>query len=76
MLAMFNLGGGEIVLLLIILPITLFWMWTLIDAIQNKGLSDGEKICWVLAILFLQILGAFLYFIIGHSKRLRPRSGS
>jgi hypothetical protein len=76
MLALFNLGGGEILILLFALPITLFWLWTLIDAIQNKGLSDGEKICWVLAILFLQILGAFLYFMIGHPKRLRPRSGT
>jgi hypothetical protein len=75
MLAMFNLGGGEIMILLVVLPLTIFWLWTLIDAIQNKGLDAAEKICWVLAIIFLQILGSILYYLIGHPKRLRPRSG-
>ena len=46
-----------------------FWIWMLIDAIQNKGLTDGEKICWVLAVVFLHIIGALLYFFIARSKR-------
>ena len=46
-----------------------FWIWMIIDAIQNKGLTDGEKIGWVLAIVFLHIIGALLYYFIGHSKR-------
>ena len=51
------------------LLIIVFWIWMLIDAIQNKGLTDGEKIGWVLAIVFLHIIGALLYYFIGHSKR-------
>ena len=47
-----------------------FWIWMLIDAIQNKGLTDGEKIGWVLAIVFLHIIGALLYFFIARSKRI------
>ena len=27
-----------------------FWIWMIIDAIQNKGLTDGEKIAWVLVV--------------------------
>ncbi len=27
-----------------------FWLWMLINAIKNKGLSDGERIVWVLVI--------------------------
>jgi Phospholipase_D-nuclease N-terminal len=50
--------------------IIVFWIWMLIDAIQNKGLTDGEKIGWVLAIVFLHIIGAILYYFIGHPKRL------
>ena len=75
MMALFNLGGGEIILLLIVVPIALFWVWTIIDAIQNQGLDAAEKICWVLAIIFLQILGSLLYYMIGHPKRLKPGSG-
>jgi Phospholipase_D-nuclease N-terminal len=49
-----------------------FWIWMIIDAIQNKGLTDGEKIAWVLVVVFLHCLGALLYFLIGHPKRNTP----
>jgi hypothetical protein len=54
------------------LLVLVFWIWMLIDAIQNKGLTDGEKIGWVLAIVFLHIIGAILYFFIGRPKRNMP----
>jgi hypothetical protein len=50
----------------------IFWIWMLIDVIQNKGLTDGEKVGWVLAVVFLHFLGALLYFFIGHPKRNTP----
>ena len=69
------LGGGEVVLLsvaLLLVPIGLaamaFWIWMLVHAIQNKGLTDGEKIGWVLAIALVHFLGALLYFFIGRPK--------
>ncbi len=78
MLALLNLGGGEILLILalflapLVLASFVFWIWMLIHAIQNKGLSDGEKIAWVLVILFLHFLGALIYFLVGRPKqRLR-----
>jgi hypothetical protein len=49
-----------------------FWIWMIIDAIQNKGLSDGEKIAWVLVVIFLHCIGALLYFLIGHPKKDTP----
>ncbi len=67
--------GGMIALFLILffgslaLALTIFWVWMLIDAIQNKRLTDGEKIGWVLAIVFLHFIGAALYFFIGRSKQ-------
>ena len=45
-----------------------FWIWMLVHAITNKGLGDGEKIAWVLAIFFLHFLGGLLYFFIGRPK--------
>ena len=45
-----------------------FWLWMLVHAITNKGLSDGEKIAWVLVIIFLPFLGSILYFFLGRSK--------
>jgi hypothetical protein len=60
---------------IIALLVFVFWIWMLIDAIQNKGLTDGEKIGWVLAIVFLHIIGALLYYFIGRSKRHTPLTG-
>ncbi|HEY4415229.1 MAG TPA: PLDc N-terminal domain-containing protein [Verrucomicrobiae bacterium] len=51
-----------------------FWIWMLIDAIQNKGLAEGEKIGWVLVIALLHIIGSTLYFFIGRPKRNTPIS--
>jgi hypothetical protein len=48
-----------------------FWLWMLIHAITNKGLADGEKIVWVLVIIFLPFIGSIIYFFIG-----RPKGGS
>jgi hypothetical protein len=45
-----------------------FWIWMLIHAITNKGIGDGEKIAWVLVILFLHFIGALIYFFIGRPK--------
>jgi Phospholipase_D-nuclease N-terminal len=77
MLAVVGLGGFEIIfilgVILVVLPLAVavfaFWIWMLISAIQNKGLTDGEKIGWVIAIALLHFLGAILYFFIGHPKR-------
>lgn len=48
--------------------LTVFWIWMLVDAIQNKGITDGEKIGWVLAIVFFHFIGSVLYFFIGRPK--------
>ena len=49
-----------------------FWIWMLIHAIQNKGLSDGERIAWVIVLVFVHFLGAILYFFIGKPKAGTP----
>lgn len=58
---------------LIIFPFALlafvFWIWMLVSAIQNRGVSEGEKVAWVLVVLFMPWLGALIYFLLGHPKR-------
>jgi hypothetical protein len=67
--------GGLVALLMIMMIVvlalgfTVFWIWMLVAAIQNKGLSDGEKVGWVLAIVFLHFIGSVLYLFIAHPKR-------
>jgi hypothetical protein len=45
-----------------------FWLWMLIHAITNKGLADGERIVWVLVIIFLPLIGSIIYFFVGRPK--------
>ncbi len=65
-----------LVIIFFVLPIILalfaFWIWMLVSAIQNKGLTDGEKVAWVLVIVLLHWLGALIYFLVGHPKRKTP----
>jgi len=56
--------------LLIGLAYVIFWLWMLVHAITNKGLPDGEKILWVLVLIFLHVLGPILYFFIGRPKAI------
>ena len=73
-------GGIEIIFLmlmfLVALPLALalmaFWIWMLVSAVQNQGLTEGEKIAWVLVIVFLHWLGAIIYYFVGHPKRNTP----
>jgi hypothetical protein len=63
-------------LLLLIVPLGIamfaFWIWMLVHAIQNKGLTDGEKVGWVLAIALVHFIGALLYFFIGKPRARTP----
>ena len=75
MSAMFgSIIGGAIGLLVWLVMAVLslaffaFWLWMLIHAITNKGLGDGEKIVWVIVVIFLPVLGPILYFFIGRPK--------
>lgn len=65
-----NLLGLLLALVLIALTVLafVFWIWMLIHAVTNKGLGDGEKIAWVLVILFTHFIGALIYFYIGRPK--------
>ena len=66
-----NMIGGLIGLgiigFLIIIGAALFWLWMLVDLLQRKKFED--KLVWVVVVLFLNILGAILYYFLVHSKK-------
>ena len=73
-LSMFGLIGLVFLplLFLLLIPFGLalmvFWIWMLVHAAQNKGLSDGERTAWVIIIALVHFIGAVLYFFIGRPK--------
>jgi len=66
-------GGMEILFLLFFLPLGLlsmaFWIWMLVDAAQNKGLDQNERVVWIVVVALLHLLGAIIYFFVGRPKR-------
>ena len=59
-------GGLGILMLAVVLLLSVFWLWMLVDALSSN-LPSTEKLIWVLVILFTHILGAALYFFIARN---------
>ncbi len=62
----FGIGFGiaGIVITVIWLLALLFWLWMLIDAVTRKFDDNVEKLIWVLVIIFLNIIGALIYYFL------------
>ena len=45
----------------------IFWLWMLIDAIKSPNHDTGQRIVWVLVIIFLPVLGPIIYLFAGKS---------
>ena len=59
LLFLLGLAGAVLVIFLIV-----FWILMLIDAIQRKFKNDSDKIVWIIVLVFLQLLGAIIYYFI------------
>ena len=46
-----------------------FWLFCVIDVLRNS-FNGNDKLVWILVLLFVPILGPFLYFFIGRKKRI------
>ena len=72
-LGFIGLGILEFFLVLFLAPLALlafaFWIWMLVHAITNNGLTDVEKLIWVIVMLFTHFIGALIYFFVGRPKR-------
>ena len=72
-LGFIGFGVLELFLVLFLAPLALltfaFWIWMLVHAITNTGLTDIEKLIWVIVILFTHFIGAAIYFFVGRPKR-------
>ncbi len=45
----------------------LFWLWMLIDCIQQE--SGDDRIVWLLVILLASIIGCLIYFFVRKTQR-------
>ena len=67
-----GLGSSEIMLILFfgLVPLGL-WLWALIDLLRSNFKNSTEKLIWAVVIIFVPVLGALLYLLIGRSQKTR-----
>jgi hypothetical protein len=69
-----EVAGGILSFMMVVwivgLVATAFWLWMLIDALVNEP-TTNDKILWFLVIFFLHVIGAIIYFAVRRSGRSR-----
>lgn len=48
-----------------------FWIWMLVDCIQNEPREGHDRLLWVLVIVFTKIVGAAIYYFVRRVPRQR-----
>jgi len=49
-----------------------FWAWMVVDCATRKFKGDVDKIVWILILIFLNLLGAFIYFLAVYIRKENP----
>lgn len=57
-----------IFLLLLVLLVLAFEVWMIINAIQNRELSDTAKLLWLLGMVFIHPFVAIAYYFMVYRK--------
>ena len=56
----------------LVIAAMLFWVAMIVDVVTNKGVTDTERLMWLLLVILLTPavpLGAVIYFLYGRPKR-------
>ncbi len=70
MYAFIGLGGLELLFIVVVLGVLfLLPLIALVDVIRSDFRGPNDKLIWVIVILFLNIVGALLYLVIGRNQR-------
>lgn len=57
---------------LIALALFAFWIWMLIDCLKYEPPEGNDKLVWVFVILFINWLGALIYYFVRRRHRPPP----
>lgn len=49
-----------------------FWIWMLIDVVQ-RPMKDNDKVVWIILLIFLQVIGAIIYFFTARRKHKKQQ---
>lgn len=59
-----------LILAVVSLACTVFWIWALVDCIKNEPSTGNDKIVWVLVIVLVGVLGALIYVLARRPSRI------
>ena len=61
---------GSLFMLFFILAVAAFafWVWMIIDCAERKFKDKNDKLIWILVIIFLNWVGALIYYFVVKSK--------
>lgn len=48
-----------------------FWIWMLVDCIQNEPSEGNDKVIWVLVIVLVHWIGALIYLLARRPQRIQ-----
>lgn len=48
-----------------------FWIWMLIDCLKYESSTGNDKIIWALVIVFLNGIGALVYYFVRRPERIK-----
>jgi hypothetical protein len=68
-----GVGAVWLAFLIVALLLSIFWIWMLIDCLSSS-MPSGEKLIWLLVILFTHIIGAVLYYFMARGGSGRSLS--
>jgi len=54
--------------LTIVIVLAIFWIWMLAECLNKNFKKDMDKVSWILVLLFTNILGAILYYLLIKKK--------
>ena len=48
----------------------IFWIWMIIDCAMNEPSDGNDKIIWIIIVVFLNWIGALIYFFARRPTRI------
>ena len=55
--------------LLLVIPVIIFWVWMFRDMLKNGNLSDTARSTWTVAFIFLNAFAAVFYYVYEYRNR-------
>jgi len=64
------MGIGEL-MVIVVLPVIGFWLWTLVEVITYE--RDQQRVIWTIVVVLGGLIGASIYTFVRRPKRIARR---